>query len=275
MGTVMALVLNGCGFLAFMFLGFQRFPPGIAVLLVFTFFASYELASTILKEGAENQTLKTRLGLFLCLFGLLYLGVIFVYFTLDRTTGYLAPLGGYYVSDEARSNLVALLFGMTVATIVPVWTVKAGFTLSKEKLKVSVKTAAWVTLLALALGFASIGSAYATSEVINTARESRLPPYWNERLAILGFNVTADCVYVQNVGEKEVTITHALIKDSSGNLMMQGSVTNGAWTLPAHSSQETITVSIDLSTLPSNSFYTMTIISINGGAFVSPAFKVP
>jgi hypothetical protein len=291
--SAVAFLLEGCGLFSFVFItamcaqglilglaSTQYFLAGAAVLSVFAFFASLILTASKLTVESENQRTKVKayLKMYLLHFGFLYTGVAFSYFLLDSTIGYLVPLGGYFVTMESLFLFGEILLAVTIAIIVPIWAAKAGEALSRKRLAIDYKTAAYATLLVLTLGIAFAGSAYAISQVQNIARESSLRerfPGFYETLLVQGVNVTSGCVYLQNTGKQDITITQYFVRNMTGDKVLEVSVADGGRTLPVSSSQETLQLNIDWSTLPSNSLYTITIVSSLGSNFVSGSFKVP
>lgn len=93
-----------------------------------------------------------------------------------------------------------------------------------------------------------------------------------EKVAVQGVdpNVVPAVAYAQNTGDTPVTITSAIVKDASGNILTENTVTVNLAVGGALSS-----VQIDLTGAISGQSYTVTLVSSNGGSFVSSSFVAP
>ena len=99
-----------------------------------------------------------------------------------------------------------------------------------------------------------------------------------EKVSVQAVQVAADgkslLVYTQSQSGS-VTITNALIKDSSGNVVNNAAVTNGVVTSalsPVTVTLSTTTGAGIVNTLLSANTYTVTLVSSKGGSFVSSSF---
>ncbi len=93
-----------------------------------------------------------------------------------------------------------------------------------------------------------------------------------EKVAVQGVDPTVPVAYAQNTGSTSVFIVNAIVKDSSGNIL-----TNTPLATPVEllTSGALASVGIDLTGAVSGSSYTVTVVSDNGGSFVSPSFIAP
>ena len=95
-----------------------------------------------------------------------------------------------------------------------------------------------------------------------------------EKVAVQGVDVVTPAALAQNTGSTEVIITNYLIKDASGNIVNQGTVTAGATgTLTVGGGL--VPVPITLANTVAASSYTVTLVSSKGGSFVSSSFIAP
>jgi len=207
--------------------------------------------------------------LLLIFFGTLYLGIIGIHFFVDSATGFLASLGGYRVRGEFAIILVVNLLVVTLAIICTAWSV-AGF--STKRPKSAAKVAAVTSVLVVMLFVGSVGLVYG---LMITQPFLHEPPYAQEELAVQSVNPSENCIYVVNVGKNEMTITEFIVKNQTGTIVATGDVAGEAIVLPGSSKLTKIALNINFSTLPSDSKYTVTLISLKGGSFVSPSFTVP
>ena len=93
-----------------------------------------------------------------------------------------------------------------------------------------------------------------------------------EKVAVQGVdpNAVPAVAYAQNTGDTPVTITSAIVKDASGNILTENTVTVNLAVGGALSS-----VQIDLTGAIAGQSYTVTLVSSNGGSFVSSSFVAP
>lgn len=93
-----------------------------------------------------------------------------------------------------------------------------------------------------------------------------------EKVAVQGVdpNVVPAVAYAQNTGDTPVTITSAIVKDASGNILTENTVTVNLAVGGALSP-----VQINLTGAIPGQSYTVTLVSSNGGSFVSSSFVAP
>ena len=91
-----------------------------------------------------------------------------------------------------------------------------------------------------------------------------------EKVAVQGVDVINELVYAQNTGGALVTITNATVKDAAGNIISQSAVSPSV-DLDIDGVLEAVPV--DLSICVSGQSYTVTLVSNNGGSFVSASFR--
>lgn len=86
-----------------------------------------------------------------------------------------------------------------------------------------------------------------------------------------GTTVTAYC---QSTAGGDIALDSALLKDSSNNVVGTGVIATGS---PVDNTLTTVTITITWTgaTFASGSTYSITIVSTQGGTFVSPSFTAP
>jgi len=94
-----------------------------------------------------------------------------------------------------------------------------------------------------------------------------------EKVAVQGVagTTTAPIVYAQNMGSSEITVTSILFKNANGAVIAQG--TADPATIAANA-LGTPTVTVTTGALSSNTPYTATLVTSNGGSFVSSSFTL-
>jgi flagellin-like protein len=88
-----------------------------------------------------------------------------------------------------------------------------------------------------------------------------------EKVAVQGVDLTAGTALAQNMGTNEIVITNAIVKDNAGTVI---SNLGTGGTLPAGGALTGIPFTVPDVT----GTYTVTIVSSNGGSFVSPSFPI-
>ena len=90
-----------------------------------------------------------------------------------------------------------------------------------------------------------------------------------EKVAVQGIDPVLNTAYAQNIGGTNVTITNFIVKDAAGNIVAQ-SVAGGVTALPVGGGLQGVTCGTALAGLTGS--HTVTLVSANGGSFVSASF---
>ena len=96
-----------------------------------------------------------------------------------------------------------------------------------------------------------------------------------EKVSVQGVQATTTTtgtVYAQNQGTSSVTVTSIMFKNAAGNVVSQFTPASGT-TIGANSMGSLAYTGI--TALATNTPYTATVVTANGGSFVSASFTVP